>query len=136
MDNVYQPVVLVATVVGLLTLLGASYALVRGSYNQARVKALREDVDDRDKRLKDRDQIIEAHEIKERALTSELEHKKTEIKLLEELVTQRANVESVQLDVAAVLEELKRHHQASEREWGMMNTNMAAILEESRQPDE
>lgn len=96
----------VAAAVGLLILIGGALALVRGSYNKARIQALREDVGDYIRRLDDCEERCSQAEHREEALELKVDHLKSENSLLTQLVTQRA-------DVDKVLTLLSQHHEAA-----------------------
>jgi hypothetical protein len=125
-----------------LTMIGAAWALVRGSYNASKVKELREnnddlraDNDDKDARIADRDALIEAHKLKEHALSVELQGMRNEVDLLTRLVTQRAEVEEVHTVIEAVLDELKRHHKASLEEWHHVNEAFNMLLQNNTEDE-
>lgn len=103
----------VLTVIGgfiaVLLAIGAGLALVRGSYNKARIEALRGDNSDLRDRVKDLEQTVERHETKEQALEARCEHLEQENITLLEGITQRADVE-------ALKSKLDSHHtQAMEK---------------------
>lgn len=106
MDNVQEILTVVGLVVTTIILVGGALALVRGSYNKARIQALREDNDDLRNRVKDCEDKIVVGEGREAVLEQKVEHLESENGLLTALVTQRANVDEV-------LQMLSDHHQAA-----------------------
>lgn len=119
MDWIAQGVVLIASVVGAIILIGGATALARGSYNKARNQALRDDNDDLRKRLGDCEDKIEDHERREQVLETEVKHLSAKNNLLEAMVTQRA-------DVQTVLSELRLHHTTAMEK---MNSLIAAVID-------
>lgn len=108
-------------VITLLILIGGAWALVRGSFNQARVKELREDNDDLRKRSQDQQLEIDALKLKEAALEHQISQQQNEIELLTSMLTQRA-------EVSEVLVELQKHHTEAMNYWSGMSVAMTAIL--------
>ena len=94
----------VGLVITVLGLIGGSFALVKGSYNKARIQALREDNDDLRKRLDDADKDSIRRDAREQTLIARIEHVESENELLKTMVTQRANVDQV-------LDRLNEHHE-------------------------
>jgi chromosome segregation ATPase len=99
-----------SAVIGLLILVGGAIALVRGSYNKARIQALREDNDDLRARLDDCDKKINDHEQRETIMDGKIEHLQSENYILTQMITQRANV-------AEVVELLQEHHLQTTENW-------------------
>lgn len=126
--NWYQVVLQVAGILSLLVLLGGAWALVRGSFNKARVQELRDDNDDLRKRNSDLEHKIDAHKIKEEAMETKIGHQNTEIELLTQMVTQRADVGDVKVAVIGVLEDLKEHHEEAKQYWIGINTALTVLL--------
>lgn len=109
-----QSVSLAVATIALLVGLGGALALVRGSYNKARIEALRGDNSDLRERNKDVElenerlkREIETerehHKLRVKQLEESNEHLEDEKKILMELVTQRAEVDEV-------LQTLNNHH--------------------------
>ena len=109
-----QSVNLAVATIALLVGLGGALALVRGSYNKARIEALRGDNSDLRERNKDVElenerlkREIETerehHKLRIKQLEESNEHLEDEKKILMELVTQRAEVDEV-------LQTLNNHH--------------------------
>lgn len=119
MNNVTDFLATTAVILAALVALGGGLALVRGAYSKARVEALREDVDDAEKRLKVCEQKLSASEAREATLEAKVQHVESENELLTALVTQKANVDEV-------LSLLNDHHEAA-MEW--MRKLTAAIVD-------
>lgn len=94
----------------LLVLVGGAAALIRGSYNRARVDALREDNSDLRARVADIDHELERQKSKAEQLDAKVSNLKSENDLLRDMVTQRANVE-------AIGDVLDFHHKESMEAW-------------------
>lgn len=101
-----QFLIAVAATVTAVVVIGGALALVRGSYNKARIAALREDVGDFQVRLKSCEEQLDESKAREAALKTKVEYLEQKENLLTALVTQRADVE-------AVLEKLNEHHEAA-----------------------
>lgn len=129
----YQVALQVSVVLSLLILVGGAWALVRGSFNKARVQELREDNDDLRDRLDDAEKKIKTYEARETALETKVDHQQNEIDLLTNMLTQRAEVQDVKVAVVAVLENLKDHHDEAKQYWSSLNTAMMALLNERKQ---
>lgn len=106
MDSLKEFFGALGIVVGAVVLLGASLGMIRGSYNKARIQALREDNEDLRNRVRDVEDKCTASEAREALLEQKVEHMENENVLLTALVTQRANVDEV-------LGELRDHHTAA-----------------------
>jgi phage I-like protein len=115
--NVAEWIGIIGGAAGLAVLLGAAYIGFKGSYNKARIEALRGDLADanvrldaeRDSRMKDEGRIDK--------LESEVRHLSSENELLRDLVTQRADVAAIATALSAHHDEalgaIRRHHEAS-----------------------
>jgi hypothetical protein len=125
----YEVLIRVGAALTVLTLAGAALAVVKASYNSARVKDLRETNIDLRSEVEDADRREEAHKLKELALETEIASLHNEVDLLTRMVTQRAAVEEV-------LDELKEHHILAMEQWKNMNTALDALLEESKSHDD
>lgn len=101
--NPSQALAWVGLFITVMLAIGAGLALIRGSFNKARIEALRGDNSDLRDRVADLEHENERHELKEGALETRCEHLESENKLLMEMVTQRA-------EVAEVKGMLDRHH--------------------------
>src|SRR5690349_2480241 len=112
-----------AAIIGLLILIGGAIALVRGSYNKARIQALREDNDDLRARLNDCDKKISEHVAAETLLEQKVDHLTSENVMLTQMVTQRANVDEV-------ITLLNVHHVQSMEYWERMTTAMEGMRDE------
>lgn len=115
---------IVGAILTVLILAGVAAALVRGSYNKASIEALRTDnndlrerLDDRDEKLKEKDQTFEneikLRDLRETQLEERCDHLESENKTLMEMVTQRA-------EVAAVAGRLEDHHTEVMRKYSVM----------------
>lgn len=119
MNGVTSVLLTISAVVGAIVLIGGSLALVRGSYNKARIQALREDNDDLRARQKDTEDRLDAAEAREVTLGLELEHVRSENRMLTTMVTQRA-------DVQTVLSLLNEHHEQAMGVWRKLLTFLEA----------
>lgn len=131
MDSLTDWVLLVATALGLVLLVGSVLAIVRGSYNKARIQALREDNEDLRNRVGDVEHSLEQEKAarerdaiaakgREEAMGLKVKHLESENDLLKQLVTQRANVDQV-------MERVNEHHRAAENAWGDIRVGMTAL---------
>lgn len=102
-DGILGVVYATGGVISILGAFGVAWALVRGSYNQARIKALREDNEDLRNRIRDLEHAEERHRLKEQAWDKEREHLMAENATLMLAITQRAEVEAVRV-------QLVQHH--------------------------
>lgn len=134
-------------VLSLCLLLGAVLAIVRGSYNKARITALREDNEDLRHRVGYLDGELERHKESERqkderhtlekeAVEARLQRVEEENSLLRDMVTQRAQVEAVEEAVRdhheKALHELDRHHTASIAAWEQIANGLALVIERNK----
>lgn len=110
MHGVSDFIVALGAVIAVLIAIGAGLTLVNGSYNKARMDALREDNDDLRKRLDDTERDLLRERTKGEARDIRIKHLESENLLLTQLVTQKADVEGVKTDVHRVLEEIRTHH--------------------------
>lgn len=96
---------------GIIVILGGVIVFLRGSYNKARIDALRQDVQD----YKNREEVREEERREDRLridrLQAQVDHLETENGMLRELVTSRAQVEEL-----GVL--LNDHHYEAVKVWG------------------
>jgi chromosome segregation ATPase len=124
MMGISEAVQVIGAIIGLLIMVGGGLALVRGSYNKARIQALREDNDDLRKRVDDMDREAERERSKVKTLTDKVTHLENENTLLTSLVTQRA-------DVDTVLTELRDLQRKAEAHWARMSDAMEKLVNRS-----
>lgn len=126
----------IGAVLSVALALGAALALVKGSYNKARIAALREDNDDLRARIGDLDNEIERRKLKEEALDAKVAKVDSENQLLRDLVTQRAEVDKVNLAVQAhheaALSALEQHHEASTAAWTKVSDALTVLIERQK----
>lgn len=126
----------VSAVIGLLILIGGGIALIKGSYNKARIEALHQDITayqnrtealegDLERQTLKHDGEIKACGIREQALEDRCSHLETENHTLRELVTQRA-------DVAEVSAQLATNHQEIIQKWTELTALLTVALAEDR----
>lgn len=97
---------------GTLTALAAgTYVLFRASLSSARINALREDNTDLRNRVDDQDKALIKCGARESALEIQVEHLKQENILLHDLVTSKADVETLKKEVTKLFAKLEAHHQ-------------------------
>lgn len=125
MNNVSQIFAAIGVILAVLVAVGAGLTLVRGSYNKARIQALREDNEDLRARVGDVEEKLEQSEAREAVLSAKVEHVESENQLLTALVTQKANVDEV-------LSLLNTHHEAA-MQW--MAKLTAAIVDLGEQQE-
>lgn len=125
MDNLQEFLTLVGLVIGTIILVGGSLVLVRGSYNKARIQALREDVDDLQNRVLDRDGQLAECRVREDVLEQKVNHLNSENALLKAMVTQRANVDEV-------LAMLSDHHTAAMNGQAALTAAIKTLTEATR----
>lgn len=101
---------IIGGVAGLIVLFTGALVFMRGSYNKARIEALRQDIADYRQREDSRERDIQACNLKIEHLTSKANHLESENTSLRELVTQRAAVENL-------AKSLNRHHAESLEAW-------------------
>lgn len=113
--NLQEWVGILGGLAGLAVLAGGILVFLKGSYNKARIEALRQDLSDyknrEEARAKEHAEDLARHE-RERTddlhrmekLETEVKHLSTENSMLRDMVTQRA-------DVALVADQLGSHHQ-------------------------
>lgn len=108
--------------ISLIVLIGGTAALLRSSYNKARMEALREDNEDLRARVSD----LEATENRlmsvQAAAGARIKHLEEENAILMEGLTQRAEVSSVKTM-------LERHHTEAMTAWTLLGNLMERILE-------
>lgn len=124
MDNVAQ---VLGVTGGLIAILGAIVGVllfVRGSYNKARLQALREDNDDLRKRVDDQDKELEKCRIREDKHDAEIKALRSENLLLRDMVTSKA-------EVGQLMDLLATHHRRAETAWA----NILKTLEEGFRDD-
>ncbi len=102
---------------GIVAVIGGALVVFRGSYNKARIEALRADVDDYARR----EQRHEQQRIEDRGKIETLEAKVTALEnennMLRELATQRAAVSELAIEVRELIVVLKTHHIESTEAW-------------------
>lgn len=124
MDSVAQ---VLGVTGGLIAILGAIVGVllfVRGSYNKARLQALREDNDDLRKRVDDQDKELEKCRIREDKHDAEIKALRSENLLLRDMVTSKA-------EVGQLMDLLATHHRRAETAWA----NILKTLEEGFRDD-
>lgn len=94
---------IIGAIIAVLVALGGGAALVRGSYNKARIEALRGDNEDLRLRSNDQGREIERLLLQQQSDHQRIEHLENENRMLMDMVTQRA-------EVAEVAAKLDRHH--------------------------
>jgi peptidoglycan hydrolase CwlO-like protein len=94
----------------LTVLIAGTYVLFRASLSKARINALREDNEDLRHRVDDQDKELLKCAARETALEVKVEHLDQENKLLQALVTSKADVETLKEEVARLFKELTKHH--------------------------
>lgn len=99
---------------------GSALALVRGSYNKARMEAIRQDNNDLRSRTDDQDKELARCKAREDVHEAKIVHLQSENTMLTAMITQRANVDIVIASQAEVLAELKAHNAAAEAHWDEM----------------
>lgn len=99
-DGVLGVIYTAGAVITILGSLGVAYALIRGSYNQARIRALREDNEDLRARIDDLEDAEKRHDLKEQEWEKERAHLMAENATLMLAATQRAEVEALRLQLA------------------------------------
>jgi hypothetical protein len=117
----------------LMALVAVAWIAFRGSYNQARVKELREDNTDLRARLTDAENKIKAHELREEALEVKVGHQQTEIELLTAMVTQRADLTEFGSAMVGLVSQMEQHSKDALTHWGNMETALAALLKDSKE---
>lgn len=110
MSNLGDWVGVVGSTFGVIVLLISAFIFVSGSYNKARIQALREDNQDLRDRVNDLDSELERTKAREDKLEAQVQHLVTENQLLADMITQRANVE-------ALSDMLDHHHSEAMKAW-------------------
>lgn len=132
MDWFGKTLQIIATLLALLILIGGAALLIRGSFNKAKVQELREDNDDLRKRLADAENKIRDHAARESALEVKVDHQQSEIEMLTEMVTQRAEVSVLAQSIIDLYAELKKHHGEAIGHWSSMEVALEALLSGGR----
>lgn len=126
----------IGAVLSIALALGAALALVKGSYNRARIQALREDNDDLRARVGDLDSELERRKLREETMEAKVNKVDSENQLLRELVTQRADVERVEEAVrehhSKALKELDEHHEMSVNAWRQISEALGILIERNK----
>lgn len=126
----------IGAVLSIALALGAALALVKGSYNKARIAALREDNDDLRARVGDMDNELERRKLREETLNARVDKVDSENQLLRDLVTQRAEVDKVHNAVQehheAALAAIEDHHDASSRAWAQVSDALTILIEREK----
>lgn len=94
----------------LTALVAGTYVLFRASLSSARINALREDNTDLRDRVDDQDKALLKCAARESALEIQVDHLKQENILLHELVTSKADVETLKKEVTKLFAKLEEHH--------------------------
>lgn len=116
-------VAIVAIISGCIVIVGAvvgAAVYVSGSFNKARMAALREDNEDLRKRCADMDVELDHCKAREELLAHRIETLENERDVLAELATSRADIE-------AITASLDEHHRQATEYWGKMLTAMEAL---------
>lgn len=121
MDWFAKTLQIIGAILALLILIGGAWALVRGSFNQARVKEQREEIADLDRRDVRKTQEITELKASRDALENQVHSQQNQIDTLTAALTQRAEVEAV-----AVL--ITEHHEQAMEHWDRIADTMDAIL--------
>ncbi len=101
----------IGLIVGFLMLLGAAFAVAKGSFNKSRIEALREDNTDL------RNRVVDLESEVARLKTSDAAHLEVEaamqskIDFQQEMITSRADVEKVDIKVGQLIRILNAHHE-------------------------
>ena len=103
MNSLLDWVTLIGGVAGLIVLGTGAVLFIKGSYNKARIEALRADIADYKQREDSHDRDMADCKNEVEILRTRNEHLHDEVELLREMVTQRADVE-------AVMKALDTHH--------------------------
>jgi hypothetical protein len=115
--NIPQWLAVLATILGVASILGAVIATFRASYSKARIEALREDNNDLRARVVD----LEAKEeraAKDKAdMMAEMTHMKEKNHILEEMVLQRVEITGIADVLKLQGELLQQHHNQSMDTW-------------------
>lgn len=119
MNSLGSVIGILGGICGILVLVAGAWVNFKGSYNKARLEALREDLGD----YRDRVNQLESKEIIQ---SKDIQRLSSENDLLKGLVTQRAQVEQV-------LEELSLHHAEAMRQWEGMNEILRKMEENSKE---
>lgn len=129
----------IGAVLSIALALGAALALVKGSYNKARIAALREDNDDLRARVGDLDSELERQKLRDQTREAKIAKVDSENQLLRDMVTQRAEVDRVNQAVAEhhkkAMTSLEEHHQASSQAWAQVSDALTILIERN-QPHE
>jgi peptidoglycan hydrolase CwlO-like protein len=110
METLAQWLGMIGGAFGIIVLIIGAVVFINGSYNKARIQALREDNDDLRNRVDDLDDEAERAKIREDKLEAQVKHLSTENQLLADMITQRANVE-------ALADLLEHHHREAMKSW-------------------
>jgi len=118
--------------------LGAGLALVKGSYNKARIAALREDNDDLRARVGDMAAELERRKLQEETLSARVSKVDSENQLLRDMVTQRAEVERVNNSLAEhhreAMASISDHHRASSQALEKVSKALTMLVERNQKP--
>lgn len=121
MDNWFTSLIqVVGAVLALLLLVGVVLAVIRGSFNKATAEKLRSDLADADRRLKVAEHDLELEKGKTANLETKVNGQQREISMLRDMVTQRAEVETLAGTMTEMLAELRNHHKAATDHWARM----------------
>lgn len=111
-------------ILGIIVFLGGLAAYFTGSYNKARIDALRQDLVDAANREEQHEKDRLADSIRIEALEREVEHLKQENDILRELATQRAATEALKQSMDTMANEMRKmirvlstHHSESVSNW-------------------
>lgn len=110
MDNFGELLTIIGSVLGIIVLVTGALLYINGSYNRARMNALREDNDDLRHRVDDTEAELSNCKTKLQARNIKIESLETENRLLVDMITQRAEVE-------AISDLLEMHHKETTKAW-------------------
>lgn len=110
MDTFTQGVSIAGGILAIIILLIGALVFIKGSYNKARIQALREDNEDLRARIMDQERELVILKATKETHTTQIQHLEAENQLLANMITQRANVE-------ALSDLLEMHHKESLQAW-------------------
>lgn len=120
MTAVSEWVGLIGGIAGIAVLLTSAFVFTKGSYNKARIEALRDDNNDLRARVEDLEGDLERSKTKEAVLEAKVNSLVNENQLLTALVTQRAQVE----ELTGVL---SNHHREAMMAWSEIKEALARL---------
>lgn len=127
LDSVLNVVYLVGALITVLGALGAAYALVRGSYNRARIERLREDNEDLRNRIDTLEAAEQRHDEAQKAWEKERAHLVSENQTLLLAATQRAEVEVLRT-------QMEEYQVESMAAWGRIEELLSELVGKGGDP--